>query len=174
MSVAQLRQIMQDHYQWALNTDLEDPDQSAMVWYVSEEKLEPRMGERAPDHEERREMPHAIPHKVQALAADLKDWPDDAPLAAFLLRHPRHRDIARRLQITAKHPYGEIQDNLVAKSVRPIDLLRCKLSFFGASKFDPRSDRWTRITLFQGAPQMGDLNETNCADVFLPAFEMPS
>ena len=31
-------------------------------------------------------------------------------------------------------------------------MLRCKLAFFGASKFDPKSDRWTRITLFQGAP----------------------
>jgi len=35
-------------------------------------------------------------------------------------------------------------------------MLRCKLAFFGASKFDPRSDRWTRITLFQGAPLSGD------------------
>ncbi len=34
----------------------------------------------------------------------------------------------------------------------PIDLLRAKLSFFGATKFDPRSDRWLRITMFQGAP----------------------
>jgi hypothetical protein len=34
----------------------------------------------------------------------------------------------------------------------PIDLLRCKLSFFGASKFDPRSDRWVRINMYQHAP----------------------
>jgi hypothetical protein len=31
------------------------------------------------------------------------------------------------------------------------------LSFFGASKFDPKSDRWTRITLYQGAPTAADL-----------------
>ena len=36
--------------------------------------------------------------------------------------------------------------------MRPIDLLRFKLAFFGASRFDPRSDRWLRICLFQGAP----------------------
>ena len=36
--------------------------------------------------------------------------------------------------------------------MRPIDLLRFKLAFFGASKFDPKSELWTRITLFQGAP----------------------
>ena len=26
------------------------------------------------------------------------------------------------------------------------------LSFFGALKFDPRSDKWLRICMFQGAP----------------------
>ena len=41
--------------------------------------------------------------------------------------------------------------------MRPIDLLRCKLAMFGAQKFDPRSDRWLRITLFQGAPFPGEL-----------------
>ena len=39
----------------------------------------------------------------------------------------------------------------------PIDLLRCKLAFFGATRFDPRSDRWVRISLFQGAPYPDDL-----------------
>ena len=34
----------------------------------------------------------------------------------------------------------------------PIDMLRLKLSFFGALKFDPRSDKWLRICMFQGAP----------------------
>ena len=37
-------------------------------------------------------------------------------------------------------------------------LLRAKLSFFGASRFDPKSDRWVRITLFQGAPLVEELN----------------
>ncbi len=50
-----------------------------------------------------------------------------------------------------------MRDNLVAEGVRPIDVLRFKLAFFGASKFDPKSDLWTRITLFQGAPQPDEL-----------------
>ena len=60
--------------------------------------------------------------------------------------------MVRRLQHAGKNPYGEIHDNLVSATLRPIDMLRCKLSFFGASRFDPRSDRWVRITMFQGAP----------------------
>ena len=39
----------------------------------------------------------------------------------------------------------------------PIDMLRLKLSFFGAIKFDPRSDKWLRICMFQGAPLPSDL-----------------
>jgi len=58
----------------------------------------------------------------------------------------------RRVQSVAGLDYAEVRDNLVAEGVRPIDLLRFKLAFFGASKFDPKSDLWTRITLFQGAP----------------------
>lgn len=46
----------------------------------------------------------------------------------------------------------DLSDNLIAEDMLPIDLLRCKLAFFGASRFDPRSDRWVRINLFQGAP----------------------
>jgi hypothetical protein len=41
----------------------------------------------------------------------------------------------------------------------PIDLLRCKLSFFGASKFDPKSDRWVRINMYQHAPFYDELKK---------------
>jgi hypothetical protein len=40
-------------------------------------------------------------------------------------------------------------------------MLRLKLSFFGAMKFDPRSDKWLRITMFQGAPLAKELNNLN-------------
>ena len=45
----------------------------------------------------------------------------------------------------------------VGKSIVPIDMLRLKLSFFGALKFDPRSDKWLRICMFQGAPLPNEL-----------------
>ena len=70
------------------------------------------------------------------------------PSPASLLAHPEHRHITRRAQLIAQCAFGEIRDNTIAADMRPIDLLRCKLSFFGAMKFDPRSDRWLRITMF--------------------------
>ena len=46
----------------------------------------------------------------------------------------------------------KFKDNTIGEKVVPIDMLRLKLSFFGALKFDPRSDKWLRICMFQGAP----------------------
>ena len=45
-----------------------------------------------------------------------------------------------------------MRDNLIGAEILPIDLMRCKLAFFGASRFDPRSDKWVRISLYKGEP----------------------
>ena len=72
------------------------------------------------------------------------------------------------MQTLARHPYAEIRDNLIAEDCLPIDMLRYKLAFFGAAKFDPKSDRWTRITLAQGAPLFDELDSAD--DWWLPTF----
>ena len=60
-------------------------------------------------------------------------------------------------------------DNTLDAQMLPIDLLRCKLSFFGATKFDPRSDRWVRITMYQHAPYPEELMTMDPDDCFYPA-----
>ena len=67
------------------------------------------------------------------------------------------RHVIRRAFIIEKFPYSEIQDNTISESLVPIDMLRLKLSFFGAIKFDPRSDKWLRICMVQGAPLPNEL-----------------
>jgi hypothetical protein len=67
------------------------------------------------------------------------------------------RHVVRRAFISENFPYAEIQDNIIGSKLMPIDMLRLKLSFFGAVKFDPRSDKWLRICMFQGAPLTSDL-----------------
>lgn len=166
--VSALRAALPRHYAWALDMDLAEQD--AVAWYVSEEKLEPRLGERALVDSEMQRMPHDVARRVQALARDLTDASDNEPIALFLARNLAHRSTAQRVMTMAKHPYGEVRDDLVSATMRPIDLLRCKLSFFGAAKFDPRSDRWTRIVLYQGAPCAGELSTSTADDAFLPAF----
>jgi hypothetical protein len=99
----------------------------------------------------------AIARDIAALSRALDAAPAPLAVADFLLRHPEWRHVVRRAQIAARHPYAEIRGNLIDAGMRPIDLLRSKLAFFGASRFDPRSDRWLRISLFAGEPFPEDI-----------------
>ena len=157
MRVAELRAILRAHYDWALGVDYTAPARCARFWYVSEDKLEPRLGARHEDPGTEREWPLDTGRQAAALWQALQDQPDDLPLAHLMLAKPEHRPAVRRAQITARHPFAEIRDNLIGAEMLPIDILRCKLAFFGATRFDPRSDRWVRISLFQGAPYPDEL-----------------
>lgn len=158
MRVAELRRILEEHYDWALGTDYGDPRHCGRFWYISEEKLEPRLGERFEEAGAARELPLDTGRQAAALRDALREEACDTPVARLLLAFPEHRLMVRRAQIAARHPFAEIRDNLIAAELLPIDLLRCKLAFFGATRFDPRSDRWVRISLFQGAPYPDELH----------------
>lgn len=167
--VADTLAALERDYSWALETDYEAHPHSAYFWYVSEEKLEPRLGERACEPGAELEQPLAIGRDAKRYYRDLQRADSAETLAAFLLRHPEHRHVARRVQLTERYPYAEIQDNLIGEDLLPIDLLRCKLSFFGATRFDPRSDRWVRITMYQNAPFPHELTEMEADDWAYPA-----
>ncbi|WCR11516.1 hypothetical protein JHW45_03760 [Paracoccus stylophorae] len=152
MPVGELRAILETEYDWALAIDFTTPENVARFWYVSEEKLEPRLGDRASEDGASLEQPLCIARLIAELYATLQEYDDATPVAALLLAHPQHRFAVRRAQIAQHHPFAEVRDNLIAADILPIDLLRCKLAFFGATQFDPRSDRWVRINLFPGAP----------------------
>lgn len=152
MPLIRLRAILDERYDWALKVDYTAAAAQARFWYVSEEKLEPRLGHRGADAGAEREQPLAIGRAAALLSQELHKWSGAPIVAAFLLAHPEHRLMVRRVQIAVRHPFAEVQDNLIDSGILPIDLLRCKLSFFGATRFDPRSDLWVRISLFQGMP----------------------
>lgn len=160
MTVEQLRAQVAQNYDWALAIDWASPESTARVWYVSAEKSEPRLGERFEEAVADYEQPLAPGRDAAALYSALEAWEGAEQVAAFLLAHPEHRHMVRRLQITSQAPYAEIRDNTIGADLMPIDMLRCKLSFFGAVHFDPRSDRWVRICMFGNAPYPEDLNET--------------
>ena len=150
MDVAQLRDIVARVYAWALEIDWTTPTECARVWYTSQEKLEPRLGERFEEDIAPWEQPLAPGRDAAQLWHDLGGA--SGSTASFLMAHPEHRHCVRRAQIAARHPYAEICDNTIHAKTLPIDLLRAKLSFFGAGHFDPRSDRWVRINMFRNAP----------------------
>ncbi len=166
--VNELIKIIKDKYSWALIIDIKSPDENFYFWYTSQAKLEPRLGATQIDHGKEKQLPFDIPQQVQNALKILTKLPDDMTGAEAMILHPEIRNIIKRVIINENFPFSEIQNNLVGKKVRPIDLLRCKLSFFGATKYDPKSNLWTRITLFQGAPLPHQLQEENATEWLFP------
>ena len=152
MRLTQLNELLQKSFSWALEIDFTEPEKQRRFWYYSEEKLEPRFGDRYADPGAEQEMPLAVGRDVYLLSKKIKSISVDISVGEFVQNFPEFRHIVRRVQTVVRFPYAEIRDNIVDAEMRPIDLLRFKLAFFGASKFDPKSELWTRITMFQGAP----------------------
>lgn len=171
MTLSRLQDVTEEVYGFALDLDWTKPENNARAWYVSAEKLEPRLGERFEEPIEPYEQPLSPGRDAVRMHQDIAAWTGEGTVAAFLLRHPEHRHIARRAQIAARLPYAEIRDNTIAASMLPIDLLRCKLSFFGATHFDPRSDRWVRINMFKNAPFPHELTNADFDDWSYPYLD---
>jgi len=144
--------VIDTNYAWALKTDFSLPESQQRFWYYSEDKLEPRLGDRYAEPGAELEMPLAIGRDVKRLRSRLSELDESRTIADFLMTAPELRHIVRRVQASLLNPYGEIHDNLLTTDVRPLDVLRFKLAFFGVSKFDPKSDLWTRVNMYQGAP----------------------
>jgi hypothetical protein len=163
MTLEHLRELIESRYAWALEIDFEQPDAQHLFWYRSEEKMEPRIGERFSEPGADRETPmltiaRSVRHCYDHLCADLLQH-GESDVVHFLMRQPEMKGITTRIQTMAQDPYGDIQANLADRDTLPIHLLRCKLSFFGVSKFDPKSKFWVRNTMFQGSPLLTDIGE---------------
>ncbi|MGE0239289.1 MAG: DUF3726 domain-containing protein [Parvibaculaceae bacterium] len=169
-TLAELRDQVETGYRFALAIDFTAPEAQARFWYTSEEKLEPRLGERFLEEGAERELPLTVARDVARLHAALAREPSHHTVAELLAIHPEHRHAVRRVQLTKRSPYAEVRDNLIGADLRPIDILRCKLSFFGATDFDPRSDRWVRIALFRHAPFPDELHDVAPDDWAIPPF----
>lgn len=171
MTIGSLNQVLETIYDWALKIDWSSKSANARAWYVSEEKLEPRLGERFEEDISDYEQPLQPGRDAAAIHTALKGWSEHEKIATFLLAHPEHRHTVRRCQIVSKFEYAEIRDNTIDAKMLPIDLLRAKLAFFGAGHFDPRSDRWVRINMFKGAPFPNELHTEAADDWAYPALE---
>ncbi|KAA0955339.1 hypothetical protein FQ085_15545 [Planococcus sp. ANT_H30] len=157
MTIGALRSIIKKQYEWVFQYDFSQPEQKHYFWYRSVEKEEPRLGEHGVDPGAELAMPMNIAEQVQQLTAELATCEDEQSVALFLFEKPELRGIVRRIQSLEGLPYGEVQANLTGADLLPVYLLRCKLAIFGAERFDPKSNRWVRITLFQGAPLVEEI-----------------
>lgn len=163
MKTQKFKELIENNFDWALQYQEDCSEDNYWFWYRSAEKEEPRLGIRSKESGSEKETALAIGPRISRCYTRLSEYLEDNPssmVVEFLLQYPQQKEIVRRIQTMANTAYGEIRANLWHRNMKPMHLLRTKLSFFGASRFDPKSDRWVRITLFQGAPLSEELNNT--------------
>ena len=165
-TVADLREILETKYQEILKIDFSEKKNNQNFWFISKNKEEPRFANRFEENGSDLEQPLAIARDIKKLYEALSVVKNSSTISKFLINNNELRHVVRRAFIIEKFPYSEIQDNIIGQSLIPIDMLRLKLSFFGALKFDPRSDKWLRICMFQGAPLPDELKNYNAQWVY--------
>jgi len=158
VTIEALKEKVQSRYSWALKYDFCEKKSNYWFWYVSEDKGEPRLGIRDVDNGADLELPLDIARQVSKLNKKLEEIANDVPVTRFLLENPQYSSIIRRVWTMGACNMGEIQANVIDEKFLPMDLLRAKLAMFGATKFDPRSDRWVQVTFFQSAPLVDEIH----------------
>ena len=160
-TIGELKKIINNKYSWVKKIDFTNKESNYLFWYVSAAKLEPRLGERFNEKGSELEQHLGIAKMVNDLFKKIKNLNDNKLTCEFLIENPEFRGIIKRIQSLKDYPFSEVEDNVLDKKTIPIDMLRFKLSFFGANRYDPKSDRWLRVSFFSGAPYLSDLNSTN-------------
>ncbi len=158
-TVEDLKNILEEKYSEILKIDFSKKENNQNFWFISKNKEEPRIANRFEENGGDLEQPLAIARDIKKLYETLSVLKNSSTIDKFLLNNNNLRHVVRRAFIAEKFPYSEIQDNTIDNKIIPIDMLRLKLSFFGAIKFDPRSDKWLRISMFQGAPLPDELKK---------------
>ena len=158
-NVGDLKKILENKYSDILKINFNIDESNQKFWFISKNKEEPRLANRFEENGADLEQPLAIARDIKKLYERLLPLKNNLKINQFLIDNSDLRHVVRRAFIIEKFPYSEIQDNTIGENLVPIDMLRLKLSFFGALKFDPRSDKWLRICMFQGAPLPNELKD---------------
>ena len=156
-NIEYLRNIIEKNYSQIIKIDFSKKENNQNFWFISKNKEEPRLADRYKEQGSDLEQPLAIARDIKRLYERISNIKNNLAVGKFLIENNDLRHVVRRVFISELFPYSEIQDNTIGSKLMPIDMLRLKLSFFGAVKFDPKSDKWLRICMFQGAPLPNEL-----------------
>ena len=91
--ISSIIDFIEKNYDWAIKIDFSKKENLYLFWYISEEKLEPRLGERYNENGAESEQPLGIGKMVQVLYNFLLDHKEthNETVAKFLLRYPEYR-----------------------------------------------------------------------------------
>ena len=156
-TVGQLRTLITERFGWLNELDLDDDDADFYWWVVSDNAEEPRRVPRARLDPVGRDVAIDFAARIWRLRSALAELPDQLSVAEFLTRQPIHRMAVNRLA-ASDSLYGEPHDNPCSARFLPLQVQRFQLAMYGMDNFKPKSTDWLRVTLFQGAPRLADLD----------------
>ena len=159
VTVKEVQALLSSRFSWLDGLDLADESSDAFWWVISDNNEEPRRTRRDRLDPAHRDVAIDVGMRLWRLRAALSGYDDTTPIHRVLSDHPEHRLAAERLDLSDRM-YGEPRDNACSARYLPLLLQRFQLAMYGMDNFKPKSTDWLRVTLFQGAPRMGDLGGT--------------
>lgn len=156
MPAAELGRLIDDHYRWIDDLDLDHPDADTFWWVISDNTEEPRRVRRDRLDPAGRDVAIDIALRVGRLRDAVAASPAEWTVGELLAEWPLHRGAVERVQ-NHRGIYSEPHDNACAASYLPLQLQRFQLAMYGMDDFTPKSTDWLRVTLNQGAPRFSDL-----------------
>ena len=167
MTVEHTRAMLASRFEWLAQLDLDDESADTWWWVISDNNEEPRRAHRDRLDPAQRDVAIDVALRLWRLRAALDGHDDTMPIHRVLEDHPEHRLAAERLSVSDR-AYGEPRDNACSARYLPLLLQRFQLAMYGMDNFKPKSTDWLRVTLFQGAPRLGDLSDDTGDDWVLP------
>jgi hypothetical protein len=166
-TVGETLALLDRRFGWLADLDLDGPEADRYWWVVSDNTEEPRRARRDLLPPEHRDVAVDVALRLWRLRAALRDWADDIPMHRVLSSYPEHRMAVERLHASDRR-YGEPRDNACSADYLPLQIQRFQLAMYGMDNYKPKSTDWLRVTLFQGAPRLGDMGPDVTDDWVLP------
>ncbi len=172
MPLAELREIIDLDYAWALEIDMDAPGARRYVWYKSADAEEPRRGP-AEEVIGGRNWALDLPGDVQTLEAALHDT-SAGSVGELLRERPDLRATVERMQSLRDFRYHSPHMNMLAHDFVPVSIVRFMNSAVHGllRTVDEGDDRNVLGLIYLGAPTAADLNERIDIETRYP--EMPS
>ena len=168
LTVGHMRTMLASRFEWLGRLNLDDESADEWWWVISDNTEEPRRTRRDRLEPAGRDVAIDVALRLWRLQGALDGYDDETPIHRVIAEHPEHRLAAERLSVSDR-AYAEPRDNPCSANYLPLQLQRFQLAMYGMDNFKPKSTDWLRVTLFQGAPRVGDLGMDTGDDWVLPA-----
>jgi hypothetical protein len=176
--MAELKQIVEEKFAWALDLPLAAEDEATRVWYKSRDSEEPRCGPVGEVPEGTHELAFDVPREMRRLREAMLANPDARTTGELLVKDPTLEQVVAHVQNLAGADYAIPRLDIKDDDLVPVYLIHLLNGFaFGLDKTVDRLERILRGLIFDGAPFRDELSSDQAQDWYWAptndVFELP-